>query len=625
MRSSSVTTSSWKEEPQVIDLPANEPPAIIVTASRAEEQASETPASVTLIDATRIERIGAPLVPDLLRLVPSVAVATSGSAGSLTQVRIRGAEANHTLLFVEGIRANDPAAGYEPRFELLNADLASRIEVVRGPQSALWGSEAIGGVVAINGVAPGSGGTQAFVEGGSRGTWRGAARTELGNVDQGISVGVAGQRSDGIDSFLGGGEKDGYNNLGLRAAGRYRVSPSLLLGASGFALRGKSEFDGYDEFFQRADTLDATRNKLAAGRLFAELGNRDKGYALASASLLGSSNRNELGDHFLNKTEARRRTLDLEGGYRFGKHQLIGAVESEREMLEARDSAFGGLTNQDRSRGHQSLTAEWRMRDLGPVSAGIAVRHDIFSRFKDATSFRASLRSDLGSGVSISANYGEGIAQPTFFDLYGFFPGSFAGNPGLKPESSRGGEISLRYGVARLGGAVTYFRQRLKDEIATVFLPDFTSTAVNADGKSKRQGVEFEGYYAPSNALRLTFNYAWLDASEPDLGGAQLKEPRRPKHSGGVAVDGTQGRLTYGAAIAYSGERGDTNFDVFPALPVKLDPYWLASARVAYRLTDLLEAHVRVANAFDDDYQDAVGYRTEGRSAHAGLRVAFGR
>jgi vitamin B12 transporter len=608
----------------MIDIP-NEPPAIVVTASRAEEESAETPASVTLIDAKRIERLGFPLVPDLLRLVPSVAVATSGPAGSLTQVRIRGAEANHTLLFVDGIRANDPAAGNEPRFELLNADLASRIELVRGPQSALWGSEAIGGVVAVSGETPGAGGTQAFAEGGSRDTWRGAARSELGDADQGLSLGIAGQRSDGIDSFLGGGEKDGYTNFGLRASGRFRVSPALLFGASGFAFKGKSEFDGYDAFFQRADTLDETRNKLAAGRLFAELGRREASYAIASASLLGSSNRNELGAEFLNRTEARRRTVGLEGGRRFGRHRLIAAVESEQERFEARDTAFGGFTNQDRSRRHESLTAEWRMEDVGPVSAGLAVRHDIFSRFKDATSFRASLRSDFGSGVSVSVNYGEGIAQPTFVDLYGFFPGSFVGNPALKPESSRGGEVSLRYASDRLGGSITYFRQRLKDEIATLFLPDFTSTAINADGRSKRQGVELEGYYRPSDALRLTLNYAWLDASEPDVGGAKLREPRRPKHSGSMAIDGTKGRLAYGAAIAYSGARRDTNFDLFPALPVRLDPYWLASARVAYRLTDEFEAHIRVANAFDDDYQDAVGYRSEGRSIHGGLRIALGR
>ena len=150
----------------MLDLPP-QPVTIVVTASRAPEAEEQSPASVTLIDAERIERLGAPLVTDLLRLAPSLAVSVSGPAGSLADVRIRGAEANHSLLFVEGIRANDPAAGNAPRFELLNADLASRIEVVRGPQSALWGSEAIGGVVAVDGAAPGDGGSRVDVEAGS--------------------------------------------------------------------------------------------------------------------------------------------------------------------------------------------------------------------------------------------------------------------------------------------------------------------------------------------------------------------------------------------------------------------------------------------------------------------------
>src|SRR5690349_5751316 len=125
---------------------------IVITASRASETEAQTPASVTIIDSNEIERLDEPLVADLLRLTPSAAVTSVGPAGSLTEVRIRGAEANHTLLFVDGIRANDPAAGNTPRFELLNADLASRIEVVRGPQSALWGPEAIGGVIAVDGL-----------------------------------------------------------------------------------------------------------------------------------------------------------------------------------------------------------------------------------------------------------------------------------------------------------------------------------------------------------------------------------------------------------------------------------------------------------------------------------------
>jgi len=599
------------------------PTEIVVTASRAPEKQSDSAASVTVIDDKRIERLGDPQVAPLLRLIPSIAVATSGPAGSLTEVRIRGAEANHTLLFVEGIRANDPAAGNAPRFELLNADIVSRIEVVRGPQSALWGSEAIGGVVAVSGEAPGSGGTQAFAEGGSRNSWRGAARTTVGDSERGFSAGVAGQRTDGIDSFGGGGDRDGFHNLALRAAGRYRLTPIIVIGASGFALRGKSEFDGFDPVtFEHADTLDETHNKLTAGRVFVEAGSREQSYAVASASLLGSSNRNEVGDDLVNRTEATRRMLGIEAGHRFGRHQLIAALESERETFEARDMAFGGFTDQDRTRRHQSLTAEWRASDLGPISAGLAVRHDIFSRFKDATTFRASAKVDLGSGVSVAGNYGEGIAQPSFFDLYGFFPGSFVGNPDLKPERSRGGEISLRYASTRLGAALTYYRQRLKDEI--VDTADFSST-INATGTSKRSGIEAELSWRPANWVRLTSTYAYLDAEQQQQQeAAAARELRRPRHSGSIAADGEAGRLSYGASLSYVGDHLDQR-DSFPFDRVRLDSYWLANARIAYAVTPGIEVFGRVANAFDDVYQDAVGYRTEGRSVYAGVRIALGR
>ena len=609
----------------MLDLPP-EQAVIVVTASRSPDAEDATPASVTLIDAERIDRIGAPLVTDLLRLSPSLAVSVSGPAGSLTEVRIRGAEANHSLLFVEGIRANDPAAGNAPRFELLNADLASRIEIVRGPQSALWGSEAIGGVIAVDGAAPGEGGSIIDVEAGSFGSRRAAARTSFGNAERGLSIGIAGQRSDGIDSFAGDGERDGYRHLAARLAGRYRLSDALILGASGFAVKALSEFDGFDPLtFARADTADRTRNKLGAARVFGTYGDVGASYATASASLLGSQNRNLVADDDVNRTRASRRTLGLEAGHRIGRHRFIAALEGEYEHFAARDEAFGGFTDQDRSRRHQSLTLEWKMADLGALSTDLALRHDAFSKFKDATTVRGSALLKLGGGVSVAATYGQGIAQPTFFDLFGFFPGSFTGNPALRPETSRGGEVSLRYRQGAIGGALTYYRQRLRHEIVDVFAFPL-STTLNADGKSRRQGIEIEADYAPSDALRLSATYAYLDATEPrGPAGSQLKEQRRPKHSGSVALDGSQGRLSYGAAVAYTGAHLDTNFEVFPAERVRLGAYWLASARIAYRVADPVELHLRVANAFDSDYQDVFGYRTAGRSVHAGVRLAVGR
>jgi vitamin B12 transporter len=604
------------------DLPIIDQPAIVVTASRAEEAADRTPASVTLIDAEKIERLGAPLVADYLRLVPSAAVSTSGPAGSQTQLRIRGAEANHSLLFVDGIRANDPAAGNEPRFELLNADLASRIEVVRGPQSALWGSEAVGGVVSVEGAPPGADPSQLFAEYGSHSTWRAAGRTSLGDRDRGLSLGLAGQGSDGIDAFDGGGDRDGYRNWAGRIAGRYRRSPALLVGGSGFAIRGLSQFDGYNQdSFQHDDTLDETHNRLSAGRIFADWGNRDRSYAMASASLLKSSNRNELDDVFLNRTSAGRRTLSIEGGVQMDGHRFIAAAEGEREQFEARDDYYGGLTNQDRTRRHRSLTLEWRGRKMGPFTPGLAVRRDLFSAFKDATSARASLVTDVGRGISLAANYAEGIAQPTFFDLYGFFPGSYVGNPSLKPERSRGWEISARYRRNSVSASLTYYRQRLRDEI--VDSPDFTST-VNADGISTRRGVELELGWLVGPALRLAGTYTHLDANEQKVAGADPeREHRRPRHTGSLSADGMIGRWSYGAAVSFVGKHRDRR-DSAPYELVNLSSYWVASANLAYRLSDALEANIRISNALDDRHEDLVAYRTEGRTIHAGLRLAFG-
>nr|WP_294850124.1 TonB-dependent receptor [uncultured Sphingomonas sp.] len=608
-------------------MPPTDQPAIIVTASLVPEQQGAVPASVSVIDGKRLERLGSPLLIDDLRLLPSVSVAETGPDGTLTQVRVRGAEANHTLLFIDGIRANDPAAGNEARFEFLSADLADRLELVRGPQSALWGSEAIGGVVAATSAQPSPNGSL-FAEGGSHGSWRTSARGGLGDKDTGLTVALGGQGSNGIDGFDGKGDKDGYRNINARLAGRALINDHLTIGGTAFAIRGLSQFDGLDPLtYMRADTGDESRYRLSAARVFGQLGQRDTSFATLSASLLGSSNRNSLDGNPINRTWAKRRTLTLQAGTRLAPdHQLIAMAEAEREKFHARDTIYGGGADQDRGRSHQSLTVEYRGEFADRIKVDVAARHDAFSRFKNATTIRAGALVELGHGIELAGNYGQGIAQPTFFDLYGFFPGSFVGNPDLRPESSRGGEFSLRYSGNRIGAALTYYRQRLRHEIVGTYDPNtYTSSTVNADGVSKRQGVEAEGAYRPNDSIRLTATYSYLDASEPKGAvGMQIKEQRRPKHSGSVAVDGQGGRLSYGASMAYVGSRIDTDFDLYPSPRVRLKAYWLADGKIAYRVTSAAELSLRVANAFGTRYQDVVGYRTEGRSIHAGLRVNFG-
>lgn len=600
---------------------------IVITASRAPEAQADSPASVTIIDNQEIDRLGEPLVVNLLRLTPSAAVTDIGPAGSLTEVRIRGSEANHTLLFIDGIKINDPASGDAPRFELLNADLASRLEVVRGPQSALWGSDAIGGVIAVNGLddSPGYG---ASLEGGSFGFEKASASGALTRGRAGISGAIGWQRATGIDSFgAPGGDKDGYHNLSGRLRGTLAISPAVRLGAAAVILSGMSEFDGFDPLtFEHEDTLDRSRNRLAAGRIWAEAGSEASPWsASVSGSLLGSFNRNLLADTPQNRTSGSRSTLSaqLERNFSTGaiRHRIIIAADTEHETFHASDSVYGGLTDQDRTRDHNALTAEWRASGSA-FTGDLAVRRDMFNRFRDATSLRASLLGKLGSGFALTASYAEGISQPTFFDLYGFFPGNFSGNPSLKAESSRGFEAGVRYRGGPFEGSLTAYRQQLHDEIVDVTDPlTLLQTTVNRAGVSHRSGIEAVAGWRPSDKFRLIASYAFLHATEPDSSNEQqLPELRRPKHSGSIAADGTSGRWSYGASIAYVGSHLDLS-DNFPFELVRLRSYWLAGARIAYAVRPGIELYVRGSNLFDARYEDSVGYHTEGLGAFAGLRL----
>ena len=302
------------------------------------------------------------------------------------------------------------------------------------------------------------------------------------------------------------------------------------------------------------------------------------------------------------------------------EHRLIVAFDHESEEFKARDVNFFGATDQDRDRRHSALTAEWRA-DAGPLAADVAIRRDAFNRFEDATTLRASLLVDVGSGVSLAGSYGEGIAQPTFFDLYGFFPNSFVGNPSLKPERSRGVEASIRYRHETFGASLTAYSQRLRDEIVDVFDPaTFLSGTANRAEKSRRSGIEAQVDWSLADQVRLSANYAYLNATEP----GDVREARRPRHGASVSADGEIGHLTYGISLAYTGDRIDTDFESFPFRRVMLDSYWLAGARVAYNIAERVQLFARAANAFDADYQDALGYRTEGRSLYAGIRLASG-
>jgi vitamin B12 transporter len=599
---------------------------IVVTGSRRPLPEAESPVSAASFDRERLDQLGLPMAADALRLSPGVSIASTGPRGTQTQLRIRGAEANHSLLFVDGIKFNDPAAGNEARFELLASDGLSRLELVRGPQSALWGSEALGGVVAVeSGDGRQSRGVTALGEYGGLDSSRASARFGALAGDLALGGGAVWVRSDGIDSF-GGGDRDGFDNKSASLKAVLTPAPTLEIGLVGHWIRARNDYDGLDPFsFRRADTPDTTVNRIGAigGWAKAKVARLE---IKAEASLLDSVNRNFLAGAPINSSFGRRLSADLQASFTSGGHELIAAAHHEKEDFRARDPSFMGIRDQDRSRRLNALVGEWRARWAPFLSTDVAVRRDWFSAFADSTTVRATAIATPATGLRVHIAYGEGIAQPSFYDLFGFFPGTFTGNPGLKPESSTGWEAGVRFQRGRTRLAITGFSNRLSDEIVGTFDPA-TSLAgtANASSTSRRRGLELEAEHRFSGAFSLAFNYSFLDADEQVVsGGPVLKEVRRPRHSFNMIAGGTAGALTWGAAAAWVGRRTDSDFDLFPAPTVVLDDYLLASLNVAYRLDRRIEAYVRAENALGADYQDVVGYRTAGRTVHAGLRISLG-
>ena len=389
------------------------PPSIVITASRVPQKRDKTAASVTVIDDKAITRQGAPLLTDFLRDVPSAAVSSSGPDGTVTEVRIRGAEADHTLLFIDGIEANDLSSSDDPRFELLNSDLASRIEVVRGPQSALWGSQAIGGVISVTAPVDASG-YSASAEGGSYGFQRASTSASLVSGDLQLAGALGWQRATGIDKSGTGGDKDGYHNLSGRALASWTVAPDVTVGVNGFSLNGYSQFDGTNPFTFLPTQDLSTRFGMSAARIWSTFGSTDLGWGGSlSASLFGSHSNNLFETEGLNQTDGLRRTLSgqVQYGFQTGgvKQQLIAAADYQNETFRSRDTVYGGLSDQDQRRIHQSITGEWK-GDAGFLVGDVAVRHDAFDEFKDATTLRASLLSRLGGGFALTGSYGEGIS-----------------------------------------------------------------------------------------------------------------------------------------------------------------------------------------------------------------------
>lgn len=609
---------------------------MVVVGSRIPAPAEQLGSALTVMDGGQIEDRGVALISDLLRDVPGLAISRTGTVGNFTVARIRGAESNHTLVLIDGIEANDPVAGFEFDFGHLLAAGIERIEVLRGPQSALYGSDAIGGVINIvtkRGKGPFAANLRAETGSFSTSQLGLSASGETAEGDYGFSVNHF--SSDGINVARMGDEEDGYENLTFQGKGGINISERFRLDASLRLTDADTEFDNQDFAFPATPTQGLvvdTDTKTEVQQLYARVTGRlaltSQWQQHFSAAFTETDNDNFDGGVFTNSTSGERRKFEYQSSYFFRPSSAITvAFEREELTFENRGASPDAPRNQAQKETQDSAIAEYRGSVGKHFYYSLGLRHDNNERFDDAMTYRATgayLIPDIGT--RIHASLASGVTNPGFFELFGFFPGSFVGNPDLEPEKSRGFDIGIEqsFWADKVELDLTYFSADLEDEIITTFDPaTFLSSVDNLDQDSDRQGIELSVAGHITDWFWLSGSYSYIDASEPE-GTAEL---RRPEHiaSLNAAFRFLDGRARLNIAMNHYGEQEDAEF-IFatPETRVMLDPYTLVTISGSYDFSEKIRFHGRLENVTDEDYEEVFSYRAPGFGAFGGLTVAFG-
>ena len=615
---------------------------IVVTASRSGDgvPVSQLGASVTVLDAKTVEKRQTRIVSDILRDVPGLAVNRTGGIGSLTQVRVRGSEGNHVLVLIDGIKASDPYYG-EFDFGTLIADPEAKVEVLRGQQSSLYGSDAIGGVIqyiTLTGAeAPGF---TARAEGGSFGTYTGGARAAGVSGDLDYAISGAYYHTDGTPTARSGTRDTGSDNAGVSS--KLIWSPTANFKLTGVARYSytKAEFNNteYDPasplFGYTVDSPGVyLRNKAFYGLVRAEFTALDGRWTNALSGQIADTRRRGFNLSGLDYgNNGRRLKGSFESSLRFGSdtvvHRVTAAVDLEREEFQNKApgtgspfDAFDGKRKTD----NVGLVGQYELLWNDALSFGASIRHDENDRFGDPTTWRVQGSYSFPTGTRIRAAYGTGVKNPGYYQLYDYNEGRYIGNPNLKPEKSEGWEAGIEQ---KLGDAssigVTYFDSRLKDEIYTTYpAPDYIATPSNRTTRSKQHGIEAFVSARPIPQIQVDATYTYLKASENGV-----IEVRRPKHIGSfnATVFSQDERFSGTLTLRYNGRQQDVTFTdpTYATSPVvTLKEYVLVNFNADYKITPNISVYGRIENLINEDYEEVFSFATPGRAAYGGVRVNF--
>ena len=627
---------------------------VVVTGTLSPIAIEEIGQAITVISGDLIEDQGYAYVPDVLRQVPSVADSQPGAPGALTQVRVRGAEANHTLVLIDGIDISSPDQGETDFATLLTGDV-SRIEILRGPQSGLYGSNALAGVVnLVSRTDIDKGYAAASIEAGSFETFEIEASAGIGNGDDYAAISANHLTSGGYDISpdqaangvpavgVGGqaGDREGNTITALKARGGLRLNDSIRISGIARYVTKESEVDGQAFGFpisgQTYDDASETSHEQLTVGASAVIDPWDGAWETTlSASHVDESRRSRLSDFpfligppapspadlaatplFQTGSDSPRFRLGVVSTIRFGDdtlaHFITGFAEHEEETYK------DPLISRDESRTLGALGLQYRNEIAQQLYLSATLRHDENDAFQDADTYSLSAAWQIpDTGTRLHASYGTGVTAPTFIEQFGFIPATFIGNADLVPEESVGWDVGVEQSFFEdaLVLDLTYFEAGLENEIFTDFLPTFQTTPRNSTSDSDRSGWELSVSATPMEGLSLYGAYSQLDATEP--AGIEI---RRPKEQASLDASwdflGSPFQLNVG--VTHVGENIDTDFATF--LRAELDPYTLIRLGASWQVNDDVELYTRIENLTDESYQEVIGYNAAPQALYIGLR-----
>ena len=567
----------------------------------------------TILTESVIRARNQSVIAELLRTVPSLAVSQNGGAGSLTQIRLRGAEANQIVVIIDGVEVANPADGAFD-FGGLRTEDVIKIEVLRGEQSALYGSDAVGGVINIITRTGNAGeGWRLSAEAGSRDTFEGQISAILPIGDAALSINGNAFTTEGFDISGLGGERDGAKsrsiNLGLN---NVDFGGLTLSGKYGSTIR-ETDFDSDSDFNGRLDdTNDTTEVSTETARIDARFALGGFEHKIAAhmteteTDTMGGFSSLSIGTRQVANWAAKREFSDI--------HSLTLLAEIEREEYEIEPNFTEPGAEPDNV--NYGIAGDYHFHK-NDITFTASARHDFNDLFDDATTWRLGAGYDFEWAGRIRGSVGTGVKNPTLIELFGFFPASnFTGNPNLQPETSVGVSIGYEQTLGDFEFSVDVFRSDLEDEITTLFNPDFSTSVVNLETDSTRQGIELAASWS-IESFSLQGSASFLDSEQDDI-----EEIRRPDFlASATATWSPIDVLALTVNVDHNGSQLDTDFATFQN--VELDSFTLIGANARYDVTENAALTLRGSNLLDETYEEVVGFASQGRSILGGLELDF--